>query len=819
MASEQAMRYPRRLYEEGMSRLKNKDSTPSEKFEPSVDYKQLLTEELKVPGGEGPTYDELLRGLSVCQKWSVKKRKWLGLLIILAIALYCVHNNSRIPFEAAKRVLDDESMQTYPWGRVAFETLVDNIKCFNPSGKTYTLGGPVYVLQAWAYDSIKCLGERYGNLVDNEEIPLLRWRGTRTRASFDEAIAEDIRKYGEVRVSKMVMKGDVSELFHTWPNQEEEDSELSNLVNDIHKDVFIKGLWDVKANEKKKAGNVIAAVESESPAKKQKVERVLILANSEEDDSGEKSSIKLLLDMVSTMNSRPVTFDVKLQNVDDKLQNVDDKFKNVDEEFSKMKDIISILAKSGGLAGLMSGKKIPESEPLPIQTIPNIRIRDAFERKTEQQTPEFQRKTSSRDYSVTSPPKTRPLTRNLEAQQRKEAEAQKRKEEGHKRKEEAQKKKEDAQKKKEADAQNRKEVEEKKRAEAEAKRKEETKRRGRKPKDVKQLKVNVPSDLVEDVQESVGKIPTMRLKIPKEEKTEVKEVEENKEVKEVEEKKEDNKAADIDLEDITDNNPFDTFEVLPESDDDEEEKIRNERIKAIRTANLKFATDGSSLYLRHLGAYMRLLRKRSMEEPSPYHTKCIAFIDPCFSALLIQDHNETFITRPKRFKFNGPYEDIVNGKMPQDQPTGLMWIQDVDVVYFVIQTEGDHWVALEVNLIKSHIDVYDSIVGHVTPESEARIMKFVKPFARMIPEMLNAIVPPSLRAHSSKMFSFRRRSVSKVPQNRDPGDCGVYALKYLECLALGVSFDGLCDSNMQAIWLKMAAYIMVEALNMYDLFM
>ncbi|XP_023641900.1 uncharacterized protein LOC111831516 [Capsella rubella] len=287
----------------------NIDPTPSEKFEPSVDFKQFLTEELKVPGGEGPTYDELLKGLSVCR------------------------------------------------------------------GSSYTLGGPVYVLQAWAYDSIKCLGERFGNLVENEEIPLFRWPGTRTRSALDVAIAEDIKKYSELRVSSMVMKGDVSELFHTWPNQTEEDPELVNLVNDIHGEKLVKGFWDVKVNEdKKKSGK----------------------ADSEEDDAGGKASLKLLVGMVSEMKST-------IETMKSKVETFDDKFTRVDEEFVKMKGLISFVARSGGLASLMSGgKNIQNDDTLPLKSISNIRIRDAFGKKKEQ-TPEIQKKPSSQDYSDTSP--------------------------------------------------------------------------------------------------------------------------------------------------------------------------------------------------------------------------------------------------------------------------------------------------------------------------------------------------------------------------------------------------------------------------------
>ncbi|CAL9248143.1 unnamed protein product, partial [Arabidopsis halleri] len=70
------------------------------------------------------------------------------------------------------------------------------------------------------------------------------------------------------------MKDDVRELFHTWPD-EEEDPALDNLILDIHEDKYVKGYWDVKKTEKKKKNvNSIAAGDSESPAKRQKVHNV-----------------------------------------------------------------------------------------------------------------------------------------------------------------------------------------------------------------------------------------------------------------------------------------------------------------------------------------------------------------------------------------------------------------------------------------------------------------------------------------------------------------------------------------------------------------
>ncbi|KAL1221238.1 hypothetical protein V5N11_022222 [Cardamine amara subsp. amara] len=86
----------------------------------------------------------------------------------------------------------------------------------------------------------------------------------------------------------------------------------------------------------------------------------------------------------------------------------------------------------------------------------------------------------------------------------------------------------------------------------------------------------------------------------------------------------------------------------------------------------------------------------------------------------------------------------------------------------------------------------------------------------MIPALLNEVIPPEIRKPSGKQFSFRRRK--GIPQNENPGDCGVYSAKYAECLALGVVFEGLSDRNVQALRLKMAAEIYDEVPDLYAQF-
>ena len=86
-------------------------------------------------------------------------------------------------FQSAIRVFDDEAMRSYPWGRTAYEVLIDSIKTFASDGGSYTISGMKDALLIWAYESVTCFGESFGRVINNEDVLLLRWGGKRTRAS------------------------------------------------------------------------------------------------------------------------------------------------------------------------------------------------------------------------------------------------------------------------------------------------------------------------------------------------------------------------------------------------------------------------------------------------------------------------------------------------------------------------------------------------------------------------------------------------------------------------------------------------------------
>ncbi|CAN6822993.1 unnamed protein product [Brassica oleracea] len=113
----------------------------------------------------------------------------------------------------------------------------------------------------------------------NFHVSLLRWGGKRTRASFDNLLAAEIKEHGEVRVRRIVLKDSIEKMYPKWSG-EPDDPQLVSLITDIHAGRFVKSFWEVhgnthgnaqgKGNEKKKKmkGGVLS--EAEPPTKKQK---------------------------------------------------------------------------------------------------------------------------------------------------------------------------------------------------------------------------------------------------------------------------------------------------------------------------------------------------------------------------------------------------------------------------------------------------------------------------------------------------------------------------------------------------------------------
>ncbi|CAG7863738.1 unnamed protein product, partial [Brassica rapa] len=72
------------------------------------------------------------------------------------------------------------------------------------------------------------------------------------------------------------------------------------------------------------------------------------------------------------------------------------------------------------------------------------------------------------------------------------------------------------------------------------------------------------------------------------------------------------------------------------------------------------------LVQNHIASYIRVLIQRSKQDPSPFWSKRVAFIDSWFLESWVHDYKQ-FEVNPETVKFKGSgYEGLANGLIPTD---------------------------------------------------------------------------------------------------------------------------------------------------------
>ncbi|ESQ45369.1 hypothetical protein EUTSA_v100110961mg, partial [Eutrema salsugineum] len=192
--------------------------------------------------------------------------------------------------------------------------------------------------------------------------------------------------------------------------------------------------------------------------------------------------------------------------------------------------------------------------------------------------------------------------------------------------------------------------------------------------------------------------------------------------------------------------------------------------------------------------------------PSPYKGGRVAFLDSIFCRVWCGDYRNKFLPNEKSWLFSDGYLDVANGHYDHYLPTHKKWGTDVDFVYIAHNVNNEHWVAVEVDIPKKKIRVFDCIPDLYR---KGEVEESVKPYARMIPLLLKHMAPPELKK-GMKEGQFHIYMYKTAALNRQTGDCGVFTLKTIECLALCHKWDQLKDSNMPLIRMKYAAEIFDE---------
>ncbi|KAF3441117.1 hypothetical protein FNV43_RR15028 [Rhamnella rubrinervis] len=133
-----------------------------------------------------------------------------------------------------------------------------------------------------------------------------------------------------------------------------------------------------------------------------------------------------------------------------------------------------------------------------------------------------------------------------------------------------------------------------------------------------------------------------------------------------------------------------------------------------------------------------------------------------------------------------PFSEYYAGKMPLESSS---WAHK-DIVYIPVNNNGAHWLTAKVDIPSRHITLYDSAIK-MTPKLWFQI-KNVRPLAVLFPYLL--MVNEYYSHHPDQMldltpFRMTREEDSSLPQQISDGDCGVYALKYIEYFVAGRPFD------------------------------
>lgn len=199
----------------------------------------------------------------------------------------------------------------------------------------------------------------------------------------------------------------------------------------------------------------------------------------------------------------------------------------------------------------------------------------------------------------------------------------------------------------------------------------------------------------------------------------------------------------------------------------------------------------SVLFFQEIDAMMYVFTERtSLRRWLP---KRVAFMTCMFSNQIKMSFKE-YRKDPKAFEFTGLLHQYGIGELPAHGRTQLMWDLDVDRMYVPVNV-GKHWIALCVDFVTRSIEVFDC-EGMKHPHD-------VEPFAVLIPRIVKAVQSSKSRAHTVKKYNVTYASMPLV-LNTSGSDCGVYALKHIECHLLGLDLSLVHDKNINEARFKIA---------------
>ncbi|XP_010458616.1 PREDICTED: uncharacterized protein LOC104739847 [Camelina sativa] len=332
-----------------------------------VDHTQFWAE-LKVDVGVGPNWFELDEAMKNHRTLLPQIRKRIGLLFVLHVGILGLSRPSRIPLEYAKRMLDIEVFERFPWGRVGFKELNQSIKIVSFENDTYAIHGCVHVLIVWALESLVNFGKKYGRkrIIDDDDVevvvPLLCWGGGRPRISVEATLVAEKKLKKKVDVKHLVFRRE-EDIYPMWPRENAVFGErvggnklLDNLLHDLFLGCVDEKEWSGDGEE--------GVFEDPPPLKKftpsscssthKRAKGPVKLKDLNDDgaddvelEGGDKGALKSVLKVLSTLDWK---IDEMNENLGGKLKSIGEQVKEIEKKVSVLEnDVIQLKKGNSGL--------------------------------------------------------------------------------------------------------------------------------------------------------------------------------------------------------------------------------------------------------------------------------------------------------------------------------------------------------------------------------------------------------------------------------------------------------------------------------------
>ncbi|KAJ4901697.1 Uncharacterized protein Rs2_15648 [Raphanus sativus] len=116
-------------------------------------------------------------------------------------------------------------------------------------------------------------------------------------------------------------------------------------------------------------------------------------------------------------------------------------------------------------------------------------------------------------------------------------------------------------------------------------------------------------------------------------------------------------------------------------------------------------------------------------------------------------------------------------------------------VYAPMMWGKDHWVGLVINLTSRQVEILDCNIPHNPSDNE--VNKHMAYLLRALPHVVAVFSPPTDSSHPEEYQAFSWVRPDNIYFNERSGDCGPWAVKFLEMHAAGYSYEdmGQIDDN------------------------